>query len=102
MIRTDMDQGLLRRTVQWARQIKEFDHKKMPGIVRVAMDSSPFQAAVGVEDTLNLLGHAAREAVRNAASLLKCSPEEVCRQVRIPVLLHASVKARLDRDWTTS
>jgi hypothetical protein len=102
MIRTGMDQRLLEQTVEWARRTKEFDYKKVPAFVRVAMDSSPFQGVGRVEDTLNLLGHAARDVVRHVATLLQCSAEDICRKARIPVLLHSSVKAGLDRDWTTS
>lgn len=102
MIRTGMDRRLVERTVEWARRTKEFDYRQLPGLVRVAMDSSPLEGAGRVEDTLNLLGHAARDVVRDIAALLRCSPEDVCRKARILVLLHASVKAGLDRDWTTS
>jgi len=102
MIRTGMDQRLLERTVEWARRTKEFDYKKVPGFVRVGMDSSPFQGVGRVEDTLNLLGHAARNVVRDVAKLLQCPMEDICRQARIVALLQPSVKAGLDRDWTTS
>jgi hypothetical protein len=101
MIQTGMDQRLLEQTVEWARRTKEFDYKKMAAFVRVAMDSSPFQGVGRFEDTLNLLGHAARDVVGHIATLLQCSPEDICRKARIPVLLHSSVKGGLDRDWTT-
>ena len=101
MMRTGMDRRLLEQTVEWARRTKEFNPQQLPGIVRVAMDSSPLRGAGKVEDTLNLLGHAARDLVRDAAALLQCSQEDVCRHAQIKVLLQASVKAGLDRDWTT-
>ena len=101
LIRTGMDRRLLERTVEWARRTKEFDGKKLLSSVRVAMDSSPLQGAGKVEDTINLLGHAARDVVRLVAEVLKCPEEDVCRKARIPALLHDSVKTGLDRDWTT-
>jgi hypothetical protein len=63
LIRTDMDRRLLERTVELARQTKAFDWKKLPKDLRVAMDSSPLAGAGRVEDTINLLGHAARKVV---------------------------------------
>lgn len=54
-----------------------------------------------VEDTFNLLGHAARRVVACVATLLHWSPERLCaRSAGIPVLLEASVKKALDVDWT--
>ena len=38
LIRTEMDRRLLERTVELARLTKEFDWKKLPGAIRVAMD----------------------------------------------------------------
>lgn len=61
--RTDMDRRLLERTVELARTTQEFDWKKLPQTLRVGMDSSPLGGAGRVEDTINLLGHAARKVV---------------------------------------
>jgi hypothetical protein len=55
-----------------------------------------------VEDTINLLGHAARKVVVWVAMLLGCTAEAVARQAGIPVLLAPSVKAGLDVDWSDS
>jgi hypothetical protein len=63
MIRADMDRRLLERTVELARRTGGFDSKKLPKSLRVAMDSAPLQGAGRVEDTLNLIGHAARQVV---------------------------------------
>jgi hypothetical protein len=54
-----MDRRLLERTVELARKSEAFDWKKLPKTLRVAMDSSPLEGAGRVEDTINLLGHAA-------------------------------------------
>jgi len=100
LIAHDMDRRLLERTVELARATKEFDWKKLPKVLRVAIDSSPLEGAGRVEDTLNLLAHAARKVVECAADLLHWPPERVCREARAPLLLASSVKAALDRDWS--
>jgi hypothetical protein len=99
LIHTEMDRRLLERTVELARQTQEFDWKKLPGAVRVAMDSSPLVGAGRVEDTINLLAHAARDVVVCIAQLVSCSEEEICRAAGIPLLLESSAKKALDRNW---
>ncbi len=66
----------------------------------MAIDSAPLEGAGRVEDTINLLAHAARKVVECAADLLRWTPERVCREARAPLLLAPSVKAALDRDWS--
>ena len=100
LIEHDMDRRLLERTVELARATKEFDWKKLPKTLRVAIDSAPLEGAGRVEDTLNLLAHAARKVVECAADLLQWTPERVCREARAPLLLAPSIKAALDRDWS--
>lgn len=100
LIRTDMDQRLLERTVELARETKAFDWKKLPKGLRVALDSSPLEGAGRVEDAVNLLGHAARKVVACAADLLSWSVQDVARAAGIPVLLKASVKRGLDVEWS--
>jgi hypothetical protein len=100
LIRTDMDRRLLERTVAVARRSKAFDARKLPKTLRVAFDASALEGAGRVEDTLNLLGHAARKLVACVAVLLGCTAEAVARQAGMPVLLAPSIKAGLDVDWT--
>jgi hypothetical protein len=100
LIAHDMDRRLLERTVELAKRTKEFDWKKLPKTLRVAIDSAPLEGAGRVEDTINLLAHAARKVVECAAGLLDWTPERVCREARAPLLLGASIKAALDRDWS--
>ena len=100
LIAHDMDRRLLERTVELARATKEFDWKKLPKVLRVAIDSSPLEGAGRVEDTLNLLAHAARKVLECAADLLRWTPERVCREARAPLLIAPSIKAALDRDWS--
>jgi DDE family transposase/transposase-like protein DUF772 len=100
LIAHDMDRRLLERTVELAKSTKEFDWKKLPKTLRVAIDSAPLEGAGRVEDTLNLLAHAAHKVVDCAADLLHWTPDRVCREARAPLLLAPSIKAALDRDWS--
>jgi DDE family transposase/transposase-like protein DUF772 len=100
LIRTDMDRRLLERTIELARRTKAFDWRKLPKDLRVAFDSMPLEGAGRVEDTINLLGHAARNVVRCAADLLGWSVEKVATAAGIPVLLESSVKKALDVEWS--
>jgi hypothetical protein len=100
LIRFDMDRRFLERTVEIAKRTKGFDWRKLPGTLRVGIDSAPLEGAGRVEDTFNLLGHAARKVVHCAAALLKWDEEKVCTEAGIPLLLEPSIKAALDIDWT--
>lgn len=100
LIRADMDRRLLERTVELARETKGFDWRKLPRSLRVAVDSSPFEGAGRVEDTFNLLGHAARNLVRCVARLLRWRPTTVAERAGAEVLLMPSIKAALDIDWS--
>jgi hypothetical protein len=100
MIRSDMDRRLLERTVELARETGGFDWRKLPSSLRVAVDSSPFEGAGRVEDTFNLLGHAARKLVVCAARLLRWRPTTVAERAGVEVLLMPSIKAALDVDWS--
>lgn len=100
LIRADMDRRLLERTAELARRTKGFDSRKLPRSLRLGVDSSPFEGAGRVEDTFNLLGHAARKVVRCAARLLRCRPTTVAEQAGAEVLLMPSIKVALDVDWS--
>lgn len=50
-----------------------------------------------VEDTVNLLGHAARKVAECAADLLGWKADRVAEEAGIPVLRESSVKMGLDR-----
>src|SRR5882757_231725 len=101
MIRTDMDRRLLERTSELARRTKAFDWRKLPKDLRIAVDSSPLEGAGRVEDTINLLAHAARKVVECAAELLGWTVDRAAREAGIPLLLEPSVKKALDRVWGT-
>lgn len=100
LIAHDLDRLLLERTAALARASKGFDAKKLPKTLRVAVDSNPLEGAGRVEDTINLIGRAARKVAECAAKLLESSYEDVCREAGIPLLLETSVKKALDRDWS--
>lgn len=100
LIRTSMDRRLLERTIEVARETNAFDWKKLPKELRVAVDSSPLVGAGRVEDTINLLAHAARKIVGCAAEMLGWPGERVAKEAGIPVLLGSSVKKALDVEWS--
>ena len=99
LIRHDMDRRLLERTVELAKKTKEFDWKKLPKDLRLAVDSRPFEGAGRVEDTFNLLGHGARKLVQCVSKLTGRPFAQLCEAAGIPVLLATSVKTGLDVDW---
>jgi len=100
LISHDMDRRLLERTVEVAKKTRGFDWKKLPKDLRVGMDSRPLEGAGRVEDTYNLLGHAARKLLEGAAKLTGRSRESICRSAGIRILLAPSIKAGLDIDWS--
>lgn len=102
MIAHEMDRALLDRTVELVRAgtLSEGDARAVSKALRVAIDSRPLVGAGRVEDTLNLLGHAARRIVQLVSKLTKRPPEEICRRAGIPLLLGSSIKAGLDIDWS--
>ena len=59
--RLSLQPRTIERTVELAKQTNEFDWKKLPKELRVAVDSRPFEGADRVEATINLLGHAAEQ-----------------------------------------
>jgi hypothetical protein len=98
-VRADMDRRLLERTIELAKRTKEFDWKKLPKSLRVAMDSAPLEGAGRVEDTFNLLAHAARKVAACAADLLNWPITRVCEKAGCPLLVESSIKKALDLDW---
>jgi hypothetical protein len=102
MITHEMDRALLDRTVKLVRSgaLSEGDGRAVSKALRVAIDSRPLVGAGRVEDTLNLLGHAARSIVQLVSKLTQRPPEEICRKAGIPLLLASSIKAGLDIDWS--
>ncbi len=100
LIAANMDRRLLERTRELAKKSKGFDWKKLPKDLRVGIDSRPLLGAGRVEDTFNLLGHAARKVVECATAIVGRDYEDICRLAGIPLLLHPSIKAGLDINWS--
>lgn len=99
LIAHDMDRRLLERTVELAKKTRGFDFKKLPKRVRLAVDSRPLTGAGRVEDTFNLLGHAARKLLACAAAVAGMRPQELADTVGAPALTASSLKRGLDIDW---
>jgi len=102
MIAHDMDRVLLEHTAALVRDgaVTKGEGQQLSKAVRVAIDSRPLAGAGRVEDTINLLGHAARLIVKSVSQILDRAPEDICRKAGIPLLLSTSVKAGLDIDWS--
>jgi hypothetical protein len=100
LIAHGMDRRLLERTIDLARQTTAFDWKKLPKELRVAIDSRPIEGAGRVEDTFNLLAHAARKVVKCAAKIVNQTHEEVAQIAGAPLLVETSIKAGLDIEWS--
>ena len=80
MIAHEMDRTLLERTVALVRSgaLTEGDGRAVSKALRAAIDSRPLAGAGKVEDTINLLGHAARTIVRIVSTITQRAPEEIC------------------------
>lgn len=101
LIAHGLDRRLLERTVELAKETGEFGYKNL----RVALDASPLFTAGRVEDAFNLLGHAARDVLTDAAALFGVDAHELANTAGIPLLAAdpskagGSLKARLDVEW---
>lgn len=100
LIAHEMDRRLLERTVELAKETAAFDFKKLPKTLRLAVDSRPLEGAGRVEDTFNLLGHAARKLLTCAAALAGHKPKALATLAQAPLLLSSSIKRGLDIDWS--
>lgn len=99
-IRGDMDRRLLEKTAEIAHRTKAFDPRKLPKTLRAAIDSMPLEGAGRVEDTINLLAHAARKVIACVAALIEWSEERVAREAGAPLLTASSIKRALDIEWS--
>jgi hypothetical protein len=95
-----MDRRLLERTIEVARRTQAFDWKKLPKTLRVAIDSMPLEGAGRVEDTINLLAHAAGKVLTCVALLSNRPMEQVAKTAGAPLLgTGTSIKRALDVEW---
>ena len=95
LISTGMDQRLLERTVELARARGGFDAKTL----RLALDSSPLWGHGRVEDTFNLLGHAARHVIACLAELTQHEVAYVMEQIGLSLFETPRLKAALAINW---
>ena len=95
LIAHHLDKTLLDRTVALAEKTGGFGDRQL----RAVLDSTPLFGAGRVEDTLNLLGHALRKAVGQAAGALGTSATAVREDAGLTLVGHSSLKAALDLDW---
>lgn len=101
LIAHGLDRRLLERTVELAKETGDFGYKNL----RLALDASPLFTAGRVEDAFNLLGHAARNMLVDAAALFGVEPHALAEEAGIPLLAAdptkagGSLKARLDVEW---
>lgn len=100
LIDHDLDRRLLERTVELARRTQGFDPKHLPTSLRIAVDSSPLAGAGRVEDSVNLMAHAARNLVVAVAAATGTDRSAVIEQLGLAVLQGKSAKSWLDIDWT--
>ena len=95
LIAHNLDQVMLKRSIALAQKTRGFSAKAL----RAAFDASPLFGAGRVEDTFNLIGHAARELLSSVADRLDVEMEVVAERAGIPLVTGSSLKAALDIDW---
>src|ERR1700687_4108420 len=101
LVAHNMDRRLLERTTEFARRTKAFDWKKLPKTLRVAIDSMPLEGAGRVEDTINLLAHAARKALGCVADLLDRPAHQIAKAAGAPLFSTGqSIKRAIDVEWS--
>ena len=93
--KAELDQQLLEKTVELAKESGEFGFKAL----KVALDSAPLWGAGRVEDTFNLLGHALAILLRCVAQVSQRPREQIVQEAGLSVVEGSSVKAQLDVDW---
>jgi hypothetical protein len=96
MIASGMDQRILERTAEIARETGGFTSRGL----KMALDSAPLEGHGKVEDTVNLLAHAARKAITCIAHLTNYTVEQMARQMDAELFTGSSIKAALDVNWS--
>jgi hypothetical protein len=86
LICPERDRRRRERTGAIARQSTAFDPRQLPQTLRVAFAARALEGAGRVEDTIKLLGPAARNGVQCGAMWLGCTAEAVARQAGMLVL----------------
>lgn len=96
LIETGTDKRILERTAQVARETGGFSIRGL----RLALDSGPLEGHGKVEDTVNLLGHAAKKAIQCLAKSIGLSVSELAEQMDCQLFDGSSIKAALDANWS--
>lgn len=99
LIKHGLDARLFEQTIALATRTGAFDPKALSRL-RIAVDSAPFEGAGRVEDTLNMLGHAARNLLSLCCFYLDVPRTALTQKLALNLLAGSSVKAQMDIDWT--
>ncbi len=95
LVRHDLDQRLVDRTVELARETGLFGYRNLRGV----LDSSPLRGAGRVEDTWNLIGRAMKNLVSAIAKSNGIDSNELIKELDLTTMGGSSLKATLDIDW---
>lgn len=94
---TGMDQRLLEKSIELARQTGGFSDRSL----RAAVDSSPLVGRGRVQDTFNLLAHAAQRVIECIGLMSQHTAAEVVEAADLRLIGGPrSLKAMLDVDWS--
>jgi len=96
LVKYNLDVLLLEQTVEVARKVGGFSHKRL----RIALDSAPLEGAGRVEDTFNLIGHSLELLLDCAAQIKEVNEAEIIQESGTQLLGQSSIKAALDIDWS--
>ena len=96
LISSGMDERILERTAQIARETGDFTKKGL----NIALDSAPLKGHGKVEDCINLLGHAAKKTISCIAQLTNHTVAEMAEQMDAQLFTASSIKAGLDVNWS--
>lgn len=99
MIDHGLDEVLFAKTIEVAEATGAFDPKKLLSL-RLAVDSAPFEGAGRVEDTFNLLAHAARNLIGSTLFFSGLSVPQLATKLGLELVTGTSVKAALDINWS--
>ena len=94
----DLDEALVLRTVELARETGLFGWKKLKG----SLDASPLIGAGRVEDEFNLISRAMQKLARGVASVTEHDLEQLYGDLGLTVLEASSFKAAFDIQWSSS
>jgi len=95
LIENDLDQRIVDRTIELARETGLFGWKNLKG----ALDSSPLRGAGRVEDTWNLIGRSIANLVNALVKVTDFEKVALIDKLDLQILTGKSFKSALDIDW---